>query len=161
MSLFLLNILLAVIWMFLWGSFDLYTLLAGGLIGFLLLAMVSQMILDQPYGRRLLRLISFTGYFIKILVVANWVVAKVVMRPGKIAGVHFHPRLVRYDVEGLSDIQITTLALFITLTPGTLSMDVSPDKKYLYVHCMFGLDRDAAIDGLDELRDRIMREVFQ
>ncbi len=161
MSLFLLNILLAVIWMFLFGSFDLYTLLAGLVIGFILLALVSKMILAQTYGGRLARLLSFTGYFVKILIKSNWVVAKVVIRPGRITGIHFHPRLVRYDVEGMNDIQITTLATLITLTPGTLSMDVSPDKKFLYVHCMFGLDRDAAIADLDELRDRMMREVFQ
>ncbi|NJL32117.1 MAG: Na+/H+ antiporter subunit E [Phycisphaerales bacterium] len=129
MSLFLLNILLAAIWMFLWGSFDLYTLLAGLVIGFLLLVIASRMVFDQPYGRRLAMLISFLGYFLKILVKSNWVVAKVVMKPGPIAGKYFHPRLMRYDVQGMTDVQITTLATLITLTPGTLSMDVSPVKN--------------------------------
>ena len=71
-----------------------------------------------------------------------------------------HPRIIRYPVTGLSHTQMTTLASAITLTPGTLSADVDEAGQTLYIHCMYAHDRDAAVADLDELRDRLMREVF-
>jgi multicomponent Na+:H+ antiporter subunit E len=45
------------------------------------------------------------------------------------------------DVE--TDVEITLLANLITLTPGTLSMDISDDRKVLYVHAMYVDDPEA------------------
>ena len=60
----------------------------------------------------------------------------------------------------MTDLQITTLANAITLTPGTLSVDVSDDNHDLYVHCMYAKNREDAVLDINELRDRIMTELF-
>jgi multicomponent Na+:H+ antiporter subunit E len=157
LNLFLLNILLALVWCLLWGSFDMGVMLSGLLFGLLLLALITRNFDHPTYGRRLFRVVSFLGYFVKILIQSNWSVAKVLMKPG----FNESPRIVRYSVDGLTDAQITTLANTITLTPGTLSMDISADKKTLYIHCMFGVSRDQITRDLDDLRIRMMRELFE
>ncbi len=156
MRLFLFNILLAVLWMFMWGTFDIYGLAAGMLLGYVLLGVVSRTMPGEEYGRRGLQLVSFLAYFIRILIKANLVVAWEVITPGY----QMTPRFIRYPIDGLTDFQITSLANAITLTPGTLSSDVSDDKRYLYVHCMYAKDRESAVKELDELRDRMMKELF-
>ena len=156
MKLFLLNILLAVLWMLMVGQFDVYALLVGFAAGYLLLALVSRATQTEGYATKAWQLVRFTGYFIYILVKANWGVAKEVLAPDPTRV----PRIVRYSVAGLTEVQMTTLANAITLTPGTLVIDVSPDRQFLYVHCMFAADRAGAIRELDELRDKMMDEVF-
>lgn len=157
MRLFLLNILLAVLWMFLWAEFDIYSLAFGFFIGYILLGVFSKTLQPEGYGAKGWQLISFLAYFIRILIKSNWTVAKIVMRPRFDEA----PRIVRYGVEGLSDGHITMLANAITLTPGTLSIDVSEDRRFLYVHCMSARDRDAAIRDLYDLHGRMRREVFE
>jgi multicomponent Na+:H+ antiporter subunit E len=157
MSPFLLNLLLALLWTFTWGSFDIYTLTAGFVLGYLLLGLYSRVMqVHGGYGSRVFNLLSFFMYFIRILITANIQIAIEVLTP-----THYQrPRIVRYNVEGLSEAQVTVLANTISLTPGTLAMDISKDRRFLYVHCMYAADREAAVRALDELRDRLTREVF-
>ena len=156
MTLFLLNILLALLWALLWGSFDGWTLLVGFGIGYGLLALSPWHRGRHHYGRKLLGLVRFFLYFVRILVVANLQVAREVLTPG----FQMNPRIIAYPVDDLTDVQITTLASAITLTPGTLSVDVSDDGRVLYVHAMYARDRAAAFREIDQLRNRLMREVF-
>ena len=156
LSLLAINILLAIMWMLLWGAFDIYFLAVGFLLGYLLLGLISRTMEGPDYGTKGWKLLSFTIYFIRILVKANLQVAWEIITPGYA----MQPRFIRYSVAGMTPMQITSLANAITLTPGTLSVDLAPDAKYLYVHCMYAKDRDAAFSGLNELRDRIMTEVF-
>ena len=152
MNLFLMNILLAVLWMFMWGSFHSYSLLMGMLLGYLLLGIVSRTTAGEGYGTRGWRFILFFIYFVRILVKANLIVAWEIITPGY----QMTPGIIRYPVKGMTDFQITSLANAITLTPGTLSVDVDDDAEYLYVHCMYVKDRPAAVRDLDELKGRIM-----
>jgi len=156
MRLFLLNILMAVLWMCMWGLFDIYSLTAGFALGYLLLGIVSRTLPGGSYGTKGWKLLSFTAYFLRILVKANLQVAWEIITPG----FQMSPRFIRYPVDGMTDFQITSLANAITLTPGTLSADLSDDKRYLYVHCMYAKNRQDAIQDLDELRNRMLQELF-
>lgn len=154
MTMFLINVLMAILWMFLWGSFDIYTLLAGMLLGYFTLGLFSRTISDDRYGGRVWRLMRFFVYFVRILVKANWDVAKVVLKPG----FNEQCRIIRYPIAGLTDLEITSLANAITLTPGTLSIDVSNDKDWLYIHCMIGHDKQAVIKDIDDLRNHVLED---
>jgi multicomponent Na+:H+ antiporter subunit E len=157
MKMFMLNLLLALLWMFMWASYDIYTLTAGLVIGYLLVGFVSRASGQVQYGTRVWRLLSFTVYFMTILFKANLQVAREVITPG----LGMSPRIIAYPVAGMTDGQITTFSNALTLTPGTLTTDVAEDGRTLYIHCMYAEDRDRAVAELDELRDRIMREVFE
>ena len=170
MTHFLLHLTLALLWVLLWGFFDLYTFLAGVVVGFALLVLYGRpqsgagarfaypvrQVATLGYPSRLWRLISFAAYFVKILIIANWQVAKLVLSPS----MPIHPRIVRYDVNGLTPTQITTLAGAITLTPGTLAADLSSDDRYLYIHCLNAPDAGRALAELDELKERLLKGVF-
>lgn len=156
LSLLAINILLAIMWMLLWGAFDIYFLAVGFLLGYLLLGLISRTMEGPDYGTKGWKLLSFTIYFIRILVKANLQVAWEIITPGYA----MQPRFIRYSVAGMTPMQITSLANAITLTPGTLSVDVSDDDQTLYVHCMYARNRQDAIRDLDELRDRMMKELF-
>ncbi len=131
-------------------------LVAGLVVGFLIVS-ASDLAVGRPnHGRRLLRMLRFGCYFVAILVRANLQIAREILTPG----FGQTPRIVRYPVHDLDDLQVTVLANCITLTPGTLVVDVSDDGRWLYVHCMYAEDRAKAIDGLRELDERLRREVF-
>jgi multicomponent Na+:H+ antiporter subunit E len=156
MKMLLLNILLAILWMAMWDAFDLWTLGSGLVLGYLVLGLFSRTIKGRGYGSKLWALISFVAYFLRILIKANLQVAWEITTPG----FTMQPRIVRYKVDHLTDVQLTTLASAISLTPGTLSVDVSDDQQYLYVHAMYARSRQDAIRDLDELQKRLMKEVF-
>jgi multicomponent Na+:H+ antiporter subunit E len=69
-------------------------------------------------------------FYLKELIVASIRVAYDVLTPKY----HMHPAVVAIPLEAKTDLEITLLANFITLTPGTLSIDVSKDRKTLYIH---------------------------
>lgn len=167
MTQFLLHITLALLWVLLWGAFDLYTFLVGVVVGFLLLALVGRttggsfaypvrQVATLGYPTRLWRLVCFTLYFVKILIIANLQVARIVLS----RSMPIHPRIIRYDVTGLTPVQVTTLASAITLTPGTLAADISKGDESLYIHCLNAPDPAQAVRELDELKRRLLKGVF-
>jgi multicomponent Na+:H+ antiporter subunit E len=161
MTLLILNLLLAVIWILLWGTVDFYTILVGLVGGYFVLWVFTRALgkhtVREAYGQHVLDLISFGWYFLIQLVKSNLMLAREVLTPG----LTMRPRIIRYDIGSLNDAQIVALSNAITLTPGTLVVDVSKDKKQLYIHAMFAQDRDKTIADLDELRHRMERQVFR
>jgi multicomponent Na+:H+ antiporter subunit E len=155
-TLFLLNILLAVLWCFTWGSFDFYTLATGFLLSYVLLGVYSRVTAVEGYGRKARDLARFAAYFVRVLFVANLQIAYEILTPR--LGVS--PRIVRFDVTGLSPVQRTILVNAINLTPGTLVVDMSPDRRTFYVHCMYARDHDDAVAQLEDLKRRLIVEVF-
>lgn len=69
-------------------------------------------------------------FYFKELVAASLRVAYDVLTPTH----HMKPAVIAVPLEARTDLEITLLANFITLTPGTLSIDVSRDRKTLYIH---------------------------
>jgi multicomponent Na+:H+ antiporter subunit E len=69
-------------------------------------------------------------FYLKELFLASIRVAYDVITPKD----HMKPAIIAVPLEAKTDLEITLLANFITLTPGTLSIDVSEDRKTLYIH---------------------------
>jgi multicomponent Na+:H+ antiporter subunit E len=68
--------------------------------------------------------------------------------------------VVAIPLEAESDLSISLLANLITLTPGSLTLDVSEDRKVLYVHTMYAEDIDQLRLGIKDLERRVL-EVTQ
>ncbi len=153
---FLLNLFLTVVYLSLVGEVTFLSAVAGFVIGAFILTMVGYAEGRGGYLRRGWGLLKFGIYFVYILVKANIEVAREIVTPG----FTMRPRILRYPVGGLTPIEVTTLASAISLTPGTLSADINDQGDMLYIHAMYAEDRAAAIAGLDELRHRLLREVF-
>jgi multicomponent Na+:H+ antiporter subunit E len=153
---FLMNLFLAVVYVALAGRVNALSFLKGFAIGYLLITLYCMTTQKPNYGFKVVKLLRFLIYFIFILTKANLQIAWEIITPG----LNQTPRILRYSVEELSEVELTTLANCITLTPGTLVIDVSDDNKWLYIHCMYAKDRASAIAELDELATKLKREVF-
>ena len=157
MNPFLFNILLAIAWVMLAGEVSAGTFAVGMVVGYLILWFSRSVWGETNYFTKIPLVIRFVLYFLKELAIANLKVAfdivtpKDYMEPGVIA--------VPLDVE--TDIEITLFANLVTLTPGTLSLDVSPDRRTLYVHALYVRDaerfRHELKDGLEKRLIEVMR----
>lgn len=148
MNLFGINMLLAFAWVALTGDLSLLGLLTGALIGLAAMWLVRP--LFPTTGTYFLRLwygIRLVVMFVYELVVSSFAVVWDVITPGQ----RSKPALIEVPLSVTTDAQITLLANFISLTPGTLTLDVSEDRSRLYVHAMFGEDPDAI---RAQIRDR-------
>ncbi|HLA42991.1 MAG TPA: Na+/H+ antiporter subunit E, partial [Aggregatilineales bacterium] len=115
-------------------------------MGYGLLFLLRKTLLRQQssYFKKVFQVIYFFVYFGWELLLANLRVAYEVMTPGY----RIRPGIVAVPLSLKSDLEISILANLITLTPGTLSLDVSTDNRTLYVHCMF-------LDDVEEFRESI------
>ncbi|MFW6059781.1 MAG: Na+/H+ antiporter subunit E [Phycisphaeraceae bacterium] len=152
----LLNLFLALVYVALTGDISGMNFLIGFGLGFLVVTVFCRAVGTPSYPRKYFRLLSFGLYFLRILIMANLQVAWEIITPS----LNIRPRIIRYPVHELTPVQITTLANAISLTPGTLTCDVDDDGEHLYIHAMYGEDREATVRSLDELKDRLMAEVF-
>ena len=85
--------------------------------------------------------LGLAGYFVKELILSALQVAWLVVQPR----LRLRPGIIAYPLTVTTDLQITLLANMITLTPGTLSVDVSRDRKTLYVHAIDIASREALV----------------
>jgi multicomponent Na+:H+ antiporter subunit E len=159
MFLFLGIVILPIIWMALIGSFS----LANFAVGFLL-SMICLWIISPPgetavltYLIHLYRLIGLTLFFFKELIIANLRVAYEVITKG----FQMEPAIIAIPLDTRSDFSITVLANIITLTPGTLSLDVSPAKDTLYIHAMYVGDVDAFRQDIKARFEKRVMETFE
>lgn len=147
------NLILALAWLALTGSFSALNFLLGFFLSYFFLAIIqSQITILSGYAQRVPRFILFIGFFIKELLRANFKVAFDVLTPPW----HMQPGVIALPLEAKTDLEITLLANFISLTPGTLSLDVSNDRKVLYIHAMFLQDEQALLAELKEAERRIL-----
>ena len=154
MNILLLNILLALAWVALTGQFTGANFLAGFALGFFVLW------LSQPtatYVKKIVQVADFLLYFLWELVKANVRVTYEVLTPTH----HMLPGVIAVPLDLETDIEILILTSLITLTPGTLSLDISEDKKTLYIHAMFIRDREKMQKTIKEGFERRVREVLR
>ena len=143
MSLVLLTILLAIGWAAATGSFSLLNLLFGALLGGLAMFLVRDRVQTPRFLARLRRVAALGGLFVYELFLSAVKVALLVIQPDMHR--HLRPGIIAFPLTVTRDAEITLLANLITLTPGTLSVDVSDDRKFLYVHAINVVDREALI----------------
>ncbi|TPE45976.1 Na+/H+ antiporter subunit E [Pontibacter mangrovi] len=105
----------------------------------LFLLWLTSYLYRRTYFIKLPKLFSFLFFFFKELLVANLKIAYDILTP------HYRmrPTVLALPLEASSDFEIAVLANLIGLTPGTLSIDVSPDRRILYVHTLYLFNDDA------------------
>ncbi len=151
MSVFWGNVFLPVVWMALTGTFT----LANYALGFVVSAFVLWIarppgeIAFFVYLERLRRWVAFVLFFLWELTVASLRVVYDILTPRH----RMRPAIIAIPLDLRTDNEITLLANLITLTPGTLSLDISPQKDILYIHAMY-------VDDIEEFRKDI-KERFE
>ncbi len=153
---FLSNILLTFIWVAITGNFTFLNYVFGFILSFFILRLIASKE-NRKYFRLLPKVISFIFFFLYELTKANLEVAYEVLTPKH----NMKPGIVKFPLDAETDLEITFLANLITLTPGTLSLDVSDDKKVLYVHSMYIKDREHFIAGIKNGFEKRLLEILR
>lgn len=146
------NILLAILWSLLIGPFTPYNLLAGFFISMLALSVCSNP--GRAYAMRFWAIAALLLFLTKELVKANIRVAYYTVSSLKT----LRPAILAVPLEPLTDPEITLLANLITLTPGTLTLDVSADKRQMFVHFMHVDDPSEAVQ---EIKSGFERRIME
>lgn len=157
MNLFGINIILSVVWAALWADFTLLSLTLGFALGYSALWLAQPLYGNSLYFRRVWRVLKLTVFFLYELVVSSVRVAWDVLTPTHKS----NPAFIEMPLDVKSDIEILLVTNLISLTPGTLSLDVSPDRKTLLVHAMFADDPEAIVAELKDGMERKVREIFE
>ncbi len=159
MSLILLTIVLALGWAAATGSFTLPNLLLGAAVSVLSLFVVRQFVSSPRLLPRAARFTGLAWTFLVELVLSALRVARLVIRPD--VNAHIRPAIVAFPLTAKTDAEITLLANLVTLTPGTLSVDVSEDRRFLFIHVIHLTDRAAFIRELASGFERQVTEALR
>ncbi len=152
----LLNLLLALAWLALTGQFDPINFAAGFILSFLFLRLMRRPGESLSYFKRVLLVVRFILFYLWELLLANLRVAVAVLSPKY----RLTPAIVAIPLDTHSELAITLLANLITLTPGSLTLDVSSDCRVMYVHTMHTDDINSFKRDIKTLEARVI-EVTQ
>lgn len=157
MTLLLINLLLALAWAAMTGSFSPANLLFGFALGAVALFLIRGQVGSLGYFVRASRILALALLFLKELVLSAWRVAVLVVTPR----MDVRPGIFAYPLTVDRDFEITLLANLITLTPGTLSVDVAADRKTLFVHAIDCTDPERMLRDIAEGFERKILEAFR
>jgi multicomponent Na+:H+ antiporter subunit E len=148
MILFMLNLLLAVIWAAITGEFTTGGFLTGFVIGYGILWLVHPLFIGSRYFARFPKLLALISIYVVDLVRANVRLAKDVLTPQH----YMRPAILAVPLQARTALEITLLSNLISMTPGSLTVDVSDDRKTLYVHVVYA-------ENPDEVRRQIQKKL--
>ncbi|MGX9132905.1 Na+/H+ antiporter subunit E [Rummeliibacillus sp. JY-2-4R] len=131
---FLLNLFIAVLWMLLKDENEAYftTFFTGFLIGVGILYAMHRFFGMQFYLKRIFSVVKLFSIFIWELILSSVLVLRQICSPK----LKITPGIFAYETALQSEGEVTTLAILLTLTPGSVVMEVSPNGKVFYIHAM-------------------------
>ncbi|MBU2863988.1 Na+/H+ antiporter subunit E [Reinekea forsetii] len=150
-------IFLFVIWILLTGSYSLGNVLLAVVLSIAIPAVVGGF---QREGLRVRKHRKAFQYFLIMLsdiVLSNFVVAKQVL--GKTS--ELKPGFIAIPLDMKEALPITLFASTISLTPGTVSTELSADRKRLYVHALHIEDEQELIASIKKRYEARLKEIFE
>lgn len=150
----LLNLLIAFVWMFLNNSWAANTFIAGYLIGLGLIFLLRRFI-PTPSTSKTMAILALILLFLKELILSNFAVMKLILQPK----LTMKPGIIALPTELTRDWEISTLACLITLTPGTVTVDLSLEGDVLYIHAMDIQDAEEVIAQIKNTFEKAILEV--
>ena len=152
-----LTLVLVLLWILLLNSFSVGGLLMGVVLGVLISHLTSQFWPERPPIKSLGKAFSYLGLVAWDVVVANLQVARIILFRRADA---LDVRWVVLPLELRSPEAISVLAGTITMTPGTVSCDLSADGRSLLVHCLDAPDAEEAVRAMKDRYEARLKEIF-
>lgn len=139
-----------------------YTLSAGhivlGAALAVLIPMFTRRFFPEPvYLGRVPTMVRFLGTVLWDIVVAGFTVARLTFGPTS----RLKSRFVRIPVSLPDDFALTALASTISLTPGTVSAELAPDREHILIHALDVDDEEALVRAIKERYEAPIREIFR
>ena len=102
---------------------------------------------------KIYRIIEFTGFYLLNLIQANIQLAWQIMQPR----LHVQPGIITIPLSIVDNRGILLLINLISMTPGTISLDLTDDKQSLYVHFLFYTNEKKMIKDIMQLEQRVIK----
>lgn len=148
---FILNLLLAVLWIILNREADIIHFLVGYGIGFFILWAFQYLLKTSSYVRKVKGFVKFIFVFSWLFLSSNFNMVKLILFTPKN---QINPSFISYPVHDLSYFEALLISQFTTLTPGSVSVNL--EKAVLQVHLIDLKDLEQAIQNIDRLKHLIL-----
>lgn len=144
---FILNLFIALLWLLLMDEPipQLTTFFSGFVVGIVILYIMHRFFGTKFYLRRLFKMILLVLLFIRELISSSFSVMKQILTPK----LNITPGIFTYKTNLIGEWEITALALLLTLTPGSVVMEVSEEGNVFYIHAM----------DLEESKESVIRSI--
>ncbi len=131
---FILNLFIALLWLLLVDESipQITTFFTGFVVGIGILYVMHRFFGTRFYLRRVIKIIDLILLFIKELIISSLSVMKNILTPK----LEITPGIFTYKTSLKGEWEVTTLALLLTLTPGSVVMEVSEEGDLFYIHAM-------------------------
>jgi multicomponent K+:H+ antiporter subunit E len=150
------SMLLFVIWLLLNNSLSAGHLLLATILAIIIPWAVSSMTTERPRIKKPMLAISYVFLVLKDIISANFSVALLVVGPLK----KLSPGFVAVPLDIETELGITLLASTVSLTPGTVSAEISEDQKWLYVHALHLENPEELIEEVKSRYEAPLKEIF-
>ena len=150
-----LNLFLAAAWVLINNAYSIIDFGLGFILGMGCLWLAHPFGVDHTYFRRLKAAIILLIYFHWEMMISVLRVTWEVLTPTPKSS----PDIVHVPLDAKTNIELTLLANMVSLTPGTLSLDITPKRTHLVVHAMFAKDHDLVISGIKNGLEKKLLEV--
>jgi multicomponent Na+:H+ antiporter subunit E len=151
------SLLLALAWAALQGDITLANLVVGYMVGYAILALLARGgVMPSILAARTLHGVGLAAFFAWELILANFRVAADVLR-----GYRIEPAVVAIPLDITTDGEILLLSTLINITPGSVTIDLSDDRKTLYVHVMHMISADETRRDIKNGFERRVKLLFE
>jgi len=154
-----LTLVLAFVWASVTGDFSVLNLMLGAGIAIVALWVIREHVTTPNYFKKIVRMMALAVLFFYELSMSALRVGLLVLSPNLKS--RLKPGIIAFPLSVKTDVEITLLANLITLTPGTLSVDVSADRKVLYVHAIAVPSKQALIKDIASGFEARILELFK
>ncbi|MDT8383757.1 MAG: Na+/H+ antiporter subunit E [Gammaproteobacteria bacterium] len=153
----LLSLILVLVWVLLSNALSAASIILGLLLGWLIPLFTRQFWPERVVIRRPLTLLRLIAVVLSDIVTANFIVAGLILRGPR----RLRPCFLRLPLELQSDLAISLLSNTICLTPGTVSAELSADRRYLLIHALSTDDPEAVLRTIKQRYEAPLKEVFE
>lgn len=129
---FLLNLFIAFLWVLFKDEFRYETFIAGFLVGTIIVFLMRRFFGGRFYLHRLYSAIVLVIIFIIETMLSAVAVIKQILRPR----IDIKPGIFKYETVLRGEWEVPLLAMLLTLTPGSVVMEVTPEGNVFYIHAM-------------------------
>lgn len=149
--------LLMVFWLLLTYRFTFANFLLAAFWAWLIPLSVGRIRAKVAAVQKPLKFVFFIGLLLGDIIVSNIVVARQVLGSPK----RLQPGFIAIPLDLTGALPITILASTISLTPGTVSLEISEDRAKLYVHALHVIDETLMIDRIKQRYEKPLKEIFE
>ncbi|MCL7463856.1 Na+/H+ antiporter subunit E [Phaeovulum sp. NW3] len=153
-----LTLTLTIVWLMLANAYTATSLVFGLILGIIIPILTAPYWSDRPTVRNIPMIIEYVLLVLYDIVVANIAVARIVLF---MRNKDMRPAWITVPTDLTSPEAVTVLAGTITMTPGTVSAELSTDGRSILVHCLHAPDPDSVRDEIKSRYERRLKEIFE